>query len=458
MTFNSFSFFAFFIIVLAITLLIQSFSHSNKAKHIFLLLSSYFFYAYWDWRFCFLLLSMTIIAYICTMQCDKRTFRVLGVVTPLIILGFFKYFNFFISSFCSLFNLENSLVLNIILPVGISFYTFQSLSYTIDVIKGKQKQVSFMNLALYISFFPQLFSGPIIKSTDFLPQLENERLITLSALESGIQIFVFGLFKKIVLADRLSLFVNEVYRTPEAFSGATLALAVISYSLQIYFDFSGYSDMAIACAKMLGYDYSRNFNVPYISQNVTEFWKRWHISLSTWLQQYLYFSLGGNRKGKIRTYLNLMITMVLGGLWHGASWNFIIWGALHGGALCVHKFYLKHKKSRTTKRFIPTSFSVLGTFIFVSFCWIFFRAENFNTAQAILSGIFTWQDGITHMYLWTFIAIIILFIATIISHGDGFYPIFDLLTVKGLFILFVAIALTLGLAYVGDNPFIYFQF
>lgn len=460
MTFASFSFVIFFLVVFFSLLTMQHFNAKPTVKHAFLLVASYFFYGWWDWRFCFLILFVTVISYIASLKVNSKFWRVLGVALPLAVLGIFKYFNFFVSSFCSLFGLDASGIIRIILPVGISFYTFQSLSYVIDVIRGKQKPVSFLDLALYISFFPQLVAGPVVKAGDFMPQLKEDRLITRKAAERGIQIFIFGLFKKIVLADRLSMFVDEVFNAPTAFATPTILLAIFSYSLQIYLDFSGYSDMAIGSAKILGYDFLPNFNVPYLSQNLTEFWKRWHISLSTWLQEYLYFPLGGNRKGKVRTYINLMLTMVLGGLWHGANWTFVLWGALHGAGLCVHKFITRNKvKGAPSKKFFFTrGLCILSTYLFVCLCWVFFRAQNISTALIVLRHALTWQSGIQHWYIWSFFAILCVGIATLISKGKGFYPIFSLNTVKGWFILFFVLGLTLGLAYVGDNPFIYFQF
>jgi alginate O-acetyltransferase complex protein AlgI len=318
----------------------------QKLRHVILLIASYIFYSWWDWRFCFLMIILTIVSFFSAIQIDKhpenKLFIFVGVIIPLTILGIFKYFNFFISSFVEIFGIRYVNSLNIILPVGISFYTFQSLSYTIDVYRKKiNAEKDFIKLALYIAFFPQLVAGPIVRASDFLPQLEEERNINLDNFKIGIQIFVSGLFKKVVIADWLSVFVDDVFRTPSAFHAISLILAVIAYSIQIYFDFSGYSDMAIGCAKCLGYDFVRNFNLPYISRNITEFWKRWHISLSSWLKEYLYIPLGGNRKGGIRTYMNNMITMLLGGLWHGANWTFLAWGGAHGIALCIHKFYKK---------------------------------------------------------------------------------------------------------------------
>ncbi|MGN0343017.1 MAG: MBOAT family O-acyltransferase [Roseburia sp.] len=487
MTFASVSFLLFFVVVLLVQWLVfyvlpLQEKRRNSVSHICLWIASYVFYGWWDARFLTLLLGVTLVAFFTAAPrvenrpVQSRVRLGIGVGVPLLVLGVFKYFDFFVESFCQAFGLEPCAGLSLILPVGISFYTFQSLSYTIDVYQGKiPREKSFVRFALYISFFPQLVAGPIVKAADFLPQLNQNRRITLHRLEKGLQIFVFGMFKKVVLADNLSIFVDEVFETPGMFSSGTVALAVISYGIQIYMDFSGYSDMAIGCAHCLGYDLNRNFNLPYLSRNVSEFWKRWHISLSGWLQQYLYIPLGGNRKGELRTYLNLMITMLLGGLWHGAGWNFVVWGGLHGAALCVHKMYCKwRKKKKAGEPPLPVRVvNILLTDLFVLFCWIFFRAEDFCQARQVLRQIFSFQSGVRHIYSWSIVALILVIAATFVAvfaayrqrkQGktvksiDGFYPVMDLNRYWCLVVFFVEIGLILGLAYVGGSPFIYFQF
>ncbi len=464
MSFASIDFIIFFAVVIIGTLIIQKF-FSKRVKECFLLIASYFFYGYWDWRFCFLLLFVTVISYWTAKKQDKKIMYITGIVIPLVVLGFFKYFNFFLDSVSGIIG-HNLGVLNIILPVGISFYTFQALSYVIDAHRGKvEVENDFIKLALYLSFFPQLVAGPIVKANEFLPQLKEERKVTSENFKTGIQLMAFGLMKKIVLADHLALFVDGVFSAPSAYHWATIILAVLSYSIQIYFDFSGYSDIAIGCAKCLGYDFNKNFNLPYISQNVTEFWRRWHISLSTWLKEYLYIPLGGNRKGKVRQYINLLTTMLLGGLWHGASWTFVFWGGLNGVALCVDKVLTREKKEKST---FGKVVGILTTFIFISFTWIFFRADNFAVAWEVIKGIFTLQPGIQQPFIWSFVAIGLLIIGTICAivkshkNGDkyveGYYPTVNLSTIKGLTIFFVVIGLILGLAFTGEQPFVYFQF
>lgn len=472
MQFNSFSFMLFMLILLPILALTKN----RKARHVELLIASYIFYGCWDYRFCFLMALLTIVAYLCgagiiktEVPKTKKKNLIIGVVVPLLILGIFKYFCFFVDTFTKLFRIESDIVIKILLPVGISFYTFQAISYVVDIYRNNNTdKYSFTETALYIAFFPQLVAGPIVKAKDFFPQLKEERNVSLKGLEAGIQLFVLGLFKKIVIADRLSLFVEEVYDNPQLFAGTTVMLAVCAYSIQIYCDFSGYSDMAIGCAKCIGYDLKRNFDVPYISKNVQEFWRRWHISLSTWLREYLYISLGGNRKGQIRTYINLFLTMLLGGLWHGASWNFVLWGALHGLALCVHRAYSKMlsvKKSSEKKLSLWLGgINTLLTFVFVSVVWIFFRVSSFTGAVNVIKALFN-TGGIHHNYVYAWIGIAFILLEAIIRKiykdrisDNEVKGILDLGTVKGMFILLFAIGLTVGIAYISSNPFIYFQF
>lgn len=483
MVFTSVPFLVLFITIYLLILIFnikwirEKFSEKTQLtlKHTILLIASYIFYGWWDYRFCFLMFLLTFVAWLSAKNIYEKKhiklFTVIGVVFPLMILGFFKYFNFFVDSFIVAFGVETSTVLNIILPVGISFYTFQSMSYTIDVLRGSVASHSLLDVSLYVSFFPQLVAGPIVKANDFMPQLKNNEPLKLSNLSEGLQIFVFGVFKKMVISDNLSVFVDDVFDKPLAFSSITVILAIISYSIQIYCDFSGYSDMAVGVAKCFGYNFQKNFDLPYISKNVTEFWKRWHISLSSWLQEYLYIPLGGNRKGTVRRYINLLLTMVLGGLWHGANYTFVFWGLLHGLALCIHKVYLKLRKSSNKNKktnVIVSIASVISTYVFVCVCWVFFRAENFSKAIDFLSKMFIWSDGITQIFSWTIFSIVVLIIATFVAvikskkAGEktvsGFYPLLDLSKVSGLVLFFVEIVFIVMLAYTNSNPFIYFQF
>lgn len=463
MSFASIDFVFFFLIVIIGTTVIQSF-FSEKIKQCFLLAASYFFYGWWDWRFCFLLFFVTVVSWVTAKKSNNKIIYAIGIVIPLIVLFYFKYFDFFLSSAMTVIG-YNSEVLKIILPVGISFYTFQALSYVVDVHRGKlDVENDFIKLALYLSFFPQLVAGPIVRASDFLPQLREERRITIERLKYGIQLIAFGLFKKIVLADHISIFVDDVYRVPSAFHWTTLVWACISYSIQIYMDFSGYSDIAIGCAHCMGYDFKRNFNMPYLSKNMTEFWHRWHISLSTWLKEYLYIPLGGSRKGEVRRYLNLFLTMLLGGLWHGADWTFVVWGGVNGIALCIDKI-LPRSDNQSMKHQIVSS---IMTFGFITFSWIFFRANTFSIAWAVIRGIFTFQKGIIQPFTWSIFGTIILLVCTLIviaragekdiSDINGYYPIVNLNSMRGQILFFVFLGMIFGLAYTGEQPFVYFQF
>ncbi len=393
---------------------------------------------------------------------------ILWIAISLVFLGFFKYMNFFINSFRSVTGRDH-VTLNIILPMGISFYVFSVISYLVDVYRGEIKaEKNLIHYAMYIAFFPKLTAGPIVRAKDFLPQIKAYRGLKLTDFETGIQIFVLGLFKKIVLADHLGVFVDDVFHAPSAFSTGTVILAAISYSLQIYFDFSGYSDMAIGVAKTFGFDFKQNFNLPYISQNVSEFWKRWHISLSSWFQDYVYIPLGGSRLGKLRTYVNLIIVMIVSGLWHGAGQTFIIWGLMHGIASCLYKAFGQYIKKA------GKAFNIAITFVVTTLLWVIFRASNFENAVAVFKGIFIHQDGISQPYTWSFFAIGCLVIETIaaVVHSrnnsaigtknkfmiNGFYPVLDLSKFWPLVIFFTFCGLTIIMGYYGDTAFIYGAF
>ena len=467
MQFFTIAFFALMIIVFIAIKLCNTFIKSKNTRIItanaVLLAASYAFIIYADFRFALAIAALTIMTW---LFAKKEKLIPLGIVLAVVSLGFFKYTNFFIESFSKLFG-NDFTALNLIIPIGVSFYTFSAISYLVDVKRGKVKADNLLYVALYLSFFPKLTSGPIQRSGDFFEQAHSDRAIGFDSFKTGIQIFVFGLFKKIVLADRLSVFVNQVYATPKAFGSLTVLLAVIAYSFQIYFDFSGYSDMAIGVAKILGFNLPRNFNLPYLAHNVTELWKRWHISLSSWLMEYLYFPLGGSRKGTFRSYLNLVLTMVIGGIWHGANWTYVFWGLLHGLALVVHKLWMKLTKSDKKKPSLAGS-----TFSFTSFCWIFFRADSFENAIDIITRVFSFSSGLEQPYLWLFISLVLYFAAVIfavvksrksekklkklnVSMVDGFYPVLNLSKFWQLTIFFVFIGLTLAFAYTGGSPFIY---
>lgn len=464
-----------FLMLFSITAVLVGICTDRKKRQIILLLASYVFYAYWDVRFFGLLILQTFVSYSASLliagtvdRKKRKGYCAFGVAVLLLILGFFKYFNFFVSSLQHALGHEFA-VWHIILPVGISFYTFQAISYMIDVYRGTTPVCrEFYKVSLYISFFPQLVAGPIVRADDFLPQLEQNHDIRFSNLESALQIFLFGLFKKVVIADRLAVCVDAVFAMPSEYDAASIICAVVAYSMQIYCDFSGYSDMAIGVAGFFGYDLCRNFNMPYISKNPTEFWKRWHISLSLWLQNYLYISLGGNRKGEYRQYRNLMITMVLGGLWHGADWTFVLWGFMHGAALIMHKIFLKYKgkyrlsfRNQLLKKAVNI-LSIGATYCFVCVGWIFFRAESVGQAFAILRRIVTFADGIHYIYSFTIIYGMVIVVCHLYgalkNNGQGIYPVLKLNRFWNKVVVCVVMGLILVFSYQGDNAFVYFQF
>jgi alginate O-acetyltransferase complex protein AlgI len=372
-------------------------SPTHRPKMIFVILFSLYFYYKSSGEYFVLLIFATVVdftlaklIYRSKEQWQKKTFIVLTLMVNLGLLAYFKYTNFLFDSFYSLSGKEFK-GFDIFLPVGVSFFTFQSLSYTIDVYRGNIRPVKYIiDYAFFVTFFPQLVAGPIVRAADFLPQIRKPTFVTKEMFGRAVFLIGSGLFKKAIISDYISInFVDRVFDSPLLYSGLENLFAVYGYALQIYCDFSGYSDMAIGIALLLGFHFPINFNSPYQSQNITEFWRRWHISLSTWLRDYLYISLGGNKKGKVRTYINQMITMLLGGLWHGPSWLFVIWGALHGISLGVHKFFRDQVRP---KPFHPTRWTkirnVLLTFHFVCFCWIFFRADSMEVVGQVLSQIF----------------------------------------------------------------------
>jgi len=467
MIFSSIDYILFFVIVLFFLHMIKN----NYLKKSVLLLSSYFFYAYWDYRFIVLLLAMSVANYVfgnlideCAVKNKRKALLVVSIVFNLTVLGFFKYFNFFVDSanvLLAQLNFRLPLI-NIILPVAISFITFEVMSYTIDIYRGNgYKAKSFIDLSLLVAFFPHLIAGPILKPRDFLPQFAKDIVIIKSNIISGLQIFVLGLVKKVLVADRLASYVDKVYDNPGLYNTPTLWLVVLAFSIQIYCDFSAYSDMAIGSAKCLGFSIPRNFNLPYISQNVTEFWRRWHISLSSWLRDYLYISMGGNRLGKKRLYSNLILTMLLGGLWHGASWNFVMWGGLHGIALIAHRLF----KTSCSKLFsfhsgIKSVFNILSTFTFTSLLWVFFRSDSFDKTITIFKKLFCISD--TGGVAWYATSIYFAAAFVIFNHLYGEkYDEYIQLNIERPIGIFVLIFVLIGILLLSPSEpaaFIYFQF
>ena len=467
MSFISINFAIFFCIVAILMFLIKD----NTKQKLLLLLASYVFYGMGDVRFLALLIAVSGLMYFLGLRIDAdkanaKKYLAFGVVTDVIVLGIFKYFNFFAESFCNLLGMEFT-ALNIILPLGISFYIFQSISYIADVYMGKiAVEKKPLNVLLYIGFFPQIVSGPIVKAHDFLPQLNEKHAITSQNLSAGFQRFLVGLFKKKVIADRLGVCVDAVYAAPSAYTSLSIVMAVISYSLQIYYDFSGYSDMAIGIATCLGFYLGEDFNLPYIAKNPSDFWRRWHISLSSWFRDYVYFPLGGSRKGKFKTYCNLFITMLLSGLWHGASWAFVIWGAMHALASVVHKIFCDVRKNvfgkEPSKSGVASFISVVVNYICVALLWIPFRTNDMGAAIEIIKLMFSGNQGISYVYDYTVIFVVLLLIveAFAIAKTKWNNPIkpLDLSKTWSKVVVLCVIVIIFVFSYIGDTAFIYAQF
>ncbi len=370
------------------------------ARLVFVTLFSYFFYYKSSGIYFFLLAVVTVSDWLIGGQIGKildrnpedkgraRWLIALSVIIDLSLLAYFKYTNFFLGSISEIIG-NNFQPLDIFLPVGISFFTFQSLSYTIDIYRREIRPLpSLLDYAFFVSFFPQLVAGPIVKARDFVPQIRKPLQITRRMFGMGVYLIVIGLFKKAVISDYISInFVERVFDQPDMFSGLEVLLGIYGYALQIYCDFSGYSDMAIGLALLMGFHFNINFNNPYKATSITEFWRRWHISLSTWLRDYLYISLGGNRKGRLRQYFNLFVTMLLGGLWHGASLNFILWGGGHGIALVVHKMWMSITRGRSFVESKPWRLVMaLLTFHLVILLWLVFRNADLTWTGLFLQG------------------------------------------------------------------------
>ena len=473
MLFNSISFAIFLPIIFILYWFINN--RSLRLQNILLLVASYFFYAFWDWRFLFLLVFSTLLDYFTGIKMSeadnartKKFWFLVSIIVNLTFLGFFKYYNFFIESFTELIasvGLKiNPFTLKIILPVGISFYTFHGLSYVIDIYRSRIKaEKNFIDYSVFVCFFPLLVAGPIERATHLLPQVKNRREFSQSMFNSGIIQIAVGLFRKIVIADTLALYVDTVYENPGIYNSSTLVLATIFYAFQIYFDFAGYSDIAIGTAKLFGFNLLQNFNLPYFSKSITEFWRKWHMSLSYWLRDYLYIELGGNRHGILKTYRNLMLTMLLGGLWHGSNWTFIIWGGIHGLALSIEKFVKSKKAFGFLQKF--NSLGYLYTFTVIGFGWIFFRAVNLKSAFIIVAGILKFN------FSMPFINDINFMINSVFVLSIGW--IFDWYLFKRkiqlehlgerfsfikIIIFICVVVILIDLFYSNSNNFIYFQF
>ena len=370
-------------------------SRNLKLQNLLVLIASYIFYGWWDWRFLSLLAFSTIVDYWVGLrinQVEKKSIRKIFLLVSLTVnlglLGFFKYFNFFSRSWAEAWGSVgihvDPIVLNIILPVGISFYTFQTLSYSIDIYKGHLKPTKdFIAFAAFVSFFPQLVAGPIERASNLLPQIIRTRTFDYQKAVNGINFIIIGLFKKVVIADNLSPFVDQVFANPNQ-NPIILIIGAIAFGIQIYGDFSGYSDIAIGVAALFGFQLMTNFNFPYFSTSIPEFWKKWHISLSTWFRDYLYIPIGGSKVSFPRAIFNVFVIFLVSGFWHGANWTFIVWGAIHA-VLFIPGFIKKHKgKLNKSKSRIGQIVAGIGTFAIVTVAWVFFRADSVGAAATYL--------------------------------------------------------------------------
>ena len=464
MLFNTTQFFIFLAAVLALF-----YASPHRFRRYILLAASYFFYACWNPRFIALLLTLTAIDYTAAIWLQKvapgprkKALLILSLSANLGFLGFFKYYNFLAANLALLLGKPaHSFFLDIVLPLGISFHTFQSMSYVVDVYRGEQKAVrSPIDYALFICFFPQLVAGPIVRAHTFFRDLFDWRPPSADDVSTGIFLLVLGLTKKMAFADQFAKVANRYFSDVAGNPGmATAWSGVFAFGLQIYFDFSGYTDMAIGMAKLLGFHFPVNFRRPYLASSITDFWRRWHISLSTWLRDYLYIPLGGNRHGEWMTYRNLAITMLLGGLWHGASWNFVIWGGYHGALLSVERVFHGNRPVREEWSWLYPAKAIL-TFGLVLVSWVFFRAADLTQSLQILGQMFSRPGGHTLLQHWHVgLALVALALAVVEEKFEWFERIMQA-PAWAYATALAAMFLCLEVFGVIDAsiPFIYFQF
>lgn len=469
MIFPTIQFAIFFVVVLTASWLLKPFPRRWK---LFMLSASYFFYGSWDWRFLGLLAFTTLVDHTVGGAIHRteeprrrRRLLILGVVVSLSVVAYFKYYDFFASSLINLFRplgIDLPLpILNMILPVGISFFTFQSLSYTIDIFRRKLEPVPLLDFAVFVSFFPHLVAGPIVRGSEFLPQLKERHDPRRVQGAAAFGLIAAGLFKKVVVANTLATsLVDPVFASPQNFSGLEVLVGIYAYAVQIFADFSGYTDIAIGLALLLGFRFPQNFDRPYTATSLQDFWRRWHMTLSRFLRDYLYVPLGGNRNGRAATYRNLMLTMVIGGLWHGAAWTFVLWGALHGIGLSIERWWGERRGrsepgtslSRMAQRFLTFQVVCLG--------WVLFRSDSVATAGTVLSRLGEWgpAPAVTP-------AVVLLVVGALAAQ---YLPVDYRLRVRVAFSQLrpVAMAAILGglllvidaLGPEGVAPFIYFQF
>ena len=476
MLFNSWQYVFFFLVVLVIY-----FSLIHKWRIHFLLIASYIFYSVWSWKFALLMFGVSVLNFFCGKKIfyaatkkGKQKWFAIALMFSLLPLFYFKYANFFIDSFSNLANFfnvhANKYTLNVILPVGISFFTFQALSYSIDIYRNRVGvETSLVRFTTYVAFFPQLVAGPIERSTNLLQQFYEEHEFDIKRFVEGAKLFIWGLFKKIVIADRLSVYSDAVFNNPEAHSGPTLILATVFFTFQIYCDFSGYSDMAIGSARMLGFRLMQNFNLPYLSISIGEFWKRWHISLSTWFSDYVYIPLGGNRVSISRWVFNISVVFLLSGLWHGANWTFVIWGALHAFYYFIEfigkKILVLIGAEDVMKKGYYKFFKIIIVFILVCFAWIFFRANSVSDAFLISTKIISfsgqlWTGGSSVTTVLSVLLILFLIGVQILQFNNKVSIYFSKTQLPSFveWLSYAFLLITIALFGMSSNAFIYFQF
>ena len=478
MLFNSFEFLIFLSTVFILYWFV--FNKNLRVQNSLIVISSYVFYSFWDYRFLSLIILSTIIDFSIGLNIPKyksnKVRKLLlwsSVIFNVSVLGFFKYYNFFIDSWIDLFNLvgyeiKSVWTLNIILPVGISFYTFQTISYIIDIYKGKIKPTEdFISFAFFVSYFPQLVAGPIERATNLLPQITRKREFKYEQGVQGLRLILLGMLKKVVIADSLAPIVDDIFSNYQDFDGGVLWLGAVYFAFQIYCDFSGYSDIAIGTSKLFGFEIMSNFKFPYFSRNIGEFWRRWHISLSTWFRDYLYIPLGGSQKGRLVSIRNIVIIFLVSGFWHGASWTFIFWGLFHS-LLFIPSFLLKTNRKYTASIIgentkLPSFWEflqVVTTFLLVTIAWVIFRSDNIiDSFKYIYKMIFEINFPSSHKRGILFIYIIII-LDWVIRRNErqGIFLTLSSRVLRYLFysvIIFILFLMILGNK---TNDFIYFQF
>lgn len=483
MLFNSIDFAVFLPIVFLLYWLV--FPNNLKKQNFLIVVASYFFYGWWDWRFLLLILISTLIDYYVGLKL-KQEFKIkkrklllwTSILANIGMLGFFKYFNFFIENFATAFTFLGATIqtntLNIILPVGISFYTFQTLSYTVDVYKNKLKPTEdFIAFSAFVCFFPQLVAGPIERATNLLPQFYKKRTFVYANAADGMRQILWGLIKKVVIADNCAVYANLIFNNSADYSGSTLFLGALFFTFQIYGDFSGYSDIAIGTSRLFGFDLMKNFSFPYFSRDIAEFWRRWHISLSTWFRDYIYIPLGGSKGSKWIKIRNTFILFIISGFWHGANWTFIIWGILNAfyflPLLLTNKNRV-HLDVVAQGSYLPSAkdfLKILLTFTLTVFAWIFFRAENLSIALEIINEIFS-KSFLTipefegkRIAVLTCILITLFMIAEWLGRENAFASAHWGLSWKRPFrwgIYMLQLFVILQFMESSKSPFIYFQF